>query len=90
MALVAVAQGEAPPSVAQQVEAVLAQMDRTEEWAALARALRCLLEGERDPQALAQGLDPVDMQALALTLAALEGEEGRALLEALAAAGRGG
>ena len=65
-------------------------MARTEEWAALARALRRLLEGERDPQALAQGLDPVDMQALALTLAALEGEEGRALLEALAAAWRGG
>lgn len=50
-----------------------------------------LLNGERDPQSLAAGLelDEIDRQALALALAAVESQEGlQALVELAASASR--
>ncbi len=85
LGVVAVARGQGDQEVAAQVRAALEQMAQTRDWHHLAAALLRVLEGERDAQALAQNLDDVDRQALALVLAALQDEEARALLEALAA-----
>lgn len=70
--------------MARQVEEALEQMGHLKDWAALARSLRRILEGERDVQCLSQGLDEVDRQALALVLAALQDKQAYAVLGALA------
>lgn len=61
-------------------------MKAHEAWRALSTALERLLNEEHDPQTLIEGLefDEIDQQALALTLAALETEEGLQTLVALA------
>lgn len=86
LAVVAAARGDLRGEAIRSVQEALAAMAQTRDWAALAGALKRILAGERDPQALAQGLDPIDLQALALVLAALEDERGWEALRRLAAA----
>jgi tetratricopeptide (TPR) repeat protein len=88
LALVAVAAGEIRGEAARPVREAreaLAAMAQTQEWAALAGALQRVLDGEREWEALAQGLDEIDQQALALVLAALQDPQARQLLRGLAA-----
>ncbi len=85
LALVAVAAGEIRGEAARPVREALAAMAQTQDWAALAGALQRVLEGEREWEALARGLDEVDQQALALVLAALQDPQARQLLRGLAA-----
>jgi tetratricopeptide (TPR) repeat protein len=85
LALVAVAAGEIRGEAARPVREALAAMAQTQEWAALAGALQRVLDGEREWDALAQGLDEIDQQALALVLAALQDPQARQLLRGLAA-----
>jgi Tetratricopeptide repeat. len=85
LALVAVAAGEIRGEAARPVREALAAMAQTQDWAALAGALQRVLDGEREWEALAQGLDEIDQQALALVLAALQDPPARQLLRALAA-----
>ena len=84
LALVAVAAGEIRGEAARPVREALAAMAQTQDWAALAGALQRVLDGEREWEALAQGLDEIDQQALALVLAALQDPPARQLLRALA------
>ena len=84
LALVAVAAGEIRGEAARPVREALAAMAQTQDWAALAGALERVLDGEREWEALAPGLDEVDQQALALVLAALQAPQARQLLRALA------
>lgn len=70
--LAAAAQGDAEAD-----EALGAQLDElaaTADWGALVAALRRVLAGERDSEALAVGLDEVDRAVLAEVLAKLEAE----------------
>jgi hypothetical protein len=85
-AVAAVARGLAEPETSQRVEEDLAAMRQQEDRQGLAEALRRLLTGERDPQALRRGLalDAIDEQALALAEGAVADEEMRALLGRLA------
>jgi tetratricopeptide (TPR) repeat protein len=85
LALVAVAAGEIRGEAARPAREALAAMAQTQEWAALAGALQRVLDGEREWEALAQGLDEIDQQALALVLAALQDPQARQLLRGLAA-----
>ena len=85
LALVAVAAGEIRGEAARPVREALAAMAQTQDWAALAGALQRVLDGEREREALAQGLDEIDQQALALVLAALQDPPARQLLRGLAA-----
>jgi tetratricopeptide (TPR) repeat protein len=85
LALVAVAAGEIRGEAARPVREALAAMAQTQEWAALAGALQRVLDGEREWEALAQGLDEIDQQALALVLAALQDPQARQLFRGLAA-----
>ena len=85
LALVAVAAGEIRGEAARPVREALAAMAQTQDWAALAGALQRVLDGEREWDALAQGLDEIDQQALALVLAALQDPQARQLLRGLAA-----
>jgi len=84
LALVAVAAGEIRGEAARPVREALAAMAPTQDRAALAGALQRVLDGEREWEALAQGLDEIDQQALALVLAALQAPPARQLLRALA------
>jgi tetratricopeptide (TPR) repeat protein len=85
LALVAVAAGEIRGEAARPVREALAAMAQTQEWAALAGALQRVLDGEREWEALVQGLDEIDQQALALVLAALQDPQARQLFRGLAA-----
>jgi hypothetical protein len=85
LALVAVAAGEIRGEAARPVREALAAMAQTQDWAALAGALQRVLDGEREWEALAQGLDEIDQQALVLVLAALQDPQARQLLRGLAA-----
>jgi hypothetical protein len=85
LALVAVAAGEIRGEAARPVREALAAMAHTQDRAALAGALQRVLDGEREWEALAQGLDEIDQQALALVLAALQDPQARQLLRGLAA-----
>jgi len=85
LALVAVAAGEIRGEAARPVREALAAMAHTQDRAALAGALQRVLDGEREWEALAQGLDEIDRQALALVLAALQDPQARQLLRGLAA-----
>ncbi|MGC8946910.1 MAG: hypothetical protein ACP5N6_12235, partial [Anaerolineae bacterium] len=76
--------GELRGEAARPVRQALEEMARAPDWAALARALGRVLEGERDPGALVLGLDEIDLQALALVLGALQDPRARELLRALA------
>ncbi|MEJ5241467.1 MAG: tetratricopeptide repeat protein, partial [Anaerolineales bacterium] len=91
LGVVAVVRGDAGDEVKAQVQGALGAMKVHEDWRALATALERLLAGERDPQALTAGLemDEVDQQALALTLAVVESDEGLQALVALAQAAVG-
>ncbi len=85
LGVVAVTRGEADKELETWVREALQGLGRHADWAALAHALQRVLDGERDPQTLNRDLDEIDQQALGLVLAALEDEEARASLEALAA-----
>ncbi len=93
LAVVAVVRGEAEEEVKAQVQGAPGVMRTKDAWRALAMVLERLLNGECNPQALTKGLEPddVDRQALALTLAAVESQEGLQMLVALTQAtlGRG-
>jgi hypothetical protein len=54
---------------------VLAQMERSEDWAALSGVLRRIVAGERDP-ALRSGLDETDTAVVSGVLEALADEGG--------------
>lgn len=85
LGVAAAARGLVPPETVGQLQEALAAMGATEDWAALAGALKEVLAGKRDFDALARGLDEVDRQALALVRAAVSSDEGFALLQGLAA-----
>jgi tetratricopeptide (TPR) repeat protein len=68
-AVAAAAQGDAEAT--RQLAPFLDQMGATTDWGNLVAALRRVLAGERDPEALAEGLDTTDRVILAATLAAL-------------------
>lgn len=65
----AVARGDIRGEAGRPIREALERMARTEDGAALARALLRILEGERDPECLLPGLDEAGRQALALVLA---------------------
>jgi hypothetical protein len=65
-AVAAAAGGDA--QAAAEVEELLTALAGTDDWAAIAAALRRLLAGERDHATLAAGLDPVDTAILAAVL----------------------
>jgi hypothetical protein len=70
-AIAAAAQGRA--DAAAQLEDYFTQLTQAQpQWRALVAALRRILAGERDPQALLPGLDPVDTLIVRDALAALE------------------
>ncbi|MGB9724509.1 MAG: hypothetical protein ACPL7G_11525, partial [Chloroflexia bacterium] len=69
--VVAVARGDIRGEAARPIREALEQTARTPDGAALARALQGVLEGERDPERLSQGLDEAGRQALAFVLAAI-------------------
>ncbi|MDW7990985.1 MAG: hypothetical protein RMK65_02360 [Anaerolineae bacterium] len=85
LAVVALARGEVGPEVARLVESALAQMGEHAERRALMEALKRLAAGERNPQALRQGLalDEVDEQALSLAERVVMDERAQALLAAM-------
>ncbi|MEJ5240853.1 MAG: hypothetical protein WHS87_06625 [Anaerolineales bacterium] len=84
--MVAVVRGDAGDEGKAQVQAALRALQAQEGWRALSTALERLLNEEHDPQTLIEGLefDEIDQQALALTLAAVETEEGLRALVAMA------
>ncbi len=86
LGVVAVVRGDAGDEGKAQVQAALTALQAQEDWRALATALERLLNGERNLQTLIEGLefDEIDQQALALTLAAVETEEGLRALVAMA------
>ncbi|SDL49938.1 CHAT domain-containing protein [Geodermatophilus siccatus] len=57
----------------QQVDQLLDSLADTADWAALARVLRRVLAGERDPEALLPGLDAIDTAIVTRLLDALAG-----------------
>jgi tetratricopeptide (TPR) repeat protein len=65
-AIAAAARGDA--HAAAEVEELLTALAGSDDWAALAAALRRVLAGERDHAQLTAGLDPVDTAILAATL----------------------
>jgi hypothetical protein len=69
-AVVAAASGY--PEARAGLEPLLAELDTTSDWAALAKVLRRMLAGERGEQLL-DGLDEVDTQIVAEILRRLEG-----------------
>jgi len=76
------ARGELPKEDIYLLEEVLDDLVEVEEWRRLARALKRLLRGERDLEALVEGLplEKHERQALAFTLLALEDDLALALL----------
>jgi hypothetical protein len=68
-AVVAAARGD--PEASAGLEPLLAELDKTDDWAALAGVLRRVLAGERGQQLL-QGLDEVDTAIVADVLRRLQ------------------
>jgi len=71
-AVVACCEGE--DAARDEVGMALSDLASRNEWRGLSDALRCVLEGERDRDALVAGLDEVDTELLDLTLGTLAGD----------------
>jgi hypothetical protein len=73
-AVVAASQGD--QAAAESLEPHLAELAKSEDWAALTAAIRRVLAGERDEDALAAGLDEIDRAILHRILAGIAGAAG--------------
>ena len=71
VALVAAAGGD--PAAATAIDELLTSLADTADWATLADVLRRILAGERDPDQLLPGLDPIDTAIVTRALDALAG-----------------
>ncbi|MER7281587.1 CHAT domain-containing protein [Dactylosporangium sp. NPDC000244] len=69
--LVAAVRGD--QDAAATIDAILTGLARREDWASLAAVLRRILDGERDPDRLLPGLDPIDTAIATRALDALAG-----------------
>src|SRR5205823_4970041 len=69
--LVAAADGD--PGAATAIDQLLTDLADTADWATLADVLRRILAGERDPDQLLPGLDPIDTAIVTRALDALAG-----------------
>ena len=58
---------------AEAIDGLLDQLANTRDWATLVAAVRAILAGQRDPDRLLAGLDPIDTAIVARTLDALAG-----------------
>jgi tetratricopeptide (TPR) repeat protein len=74
VAVVATTRGD--PKARAGLEPLLAELDKTSDWAALAGVLRRVMDGERGQQLL-DGLDQVDTQLVAEVLRRLEDSQGQ-------------
>ena len=72
--MVAASQGD--QAAAERLAPVLAKLAESEDWAALAAAIRRVLDGERDEDALAAGLDEIDRAILHQILAGIANSAG--------------
>ncbi len=84
LGVAAVARNEAPEAAGQQVNAALDDLSRQPDWEHLAAALKRILAGARAASDLDDGLDAIDRQAVALTLAAIQDNQAFQALIALA------